>query len=130
MDVTLKKLKDQVIVITGASSGIGLTTAEMAGEAGATVVLTSRSDQALREAVDRIRARGGRATYFVADVADERAVRDVARKTVEEFGRIDTWVNNAGVGMYGKLTDTPIEDKRNLFETNFWGVIHGCHAAV
>jgi len=130
MAVTLKKLKDQVIVITGASSGIGLTTAEMAGEAGATVVLISRSEQALRDAVSRIRGKGGRATFFVADVGDEKAVRDIARSTVEQFGRIDTWVNNAGVGMYGKLTDTPIEDKRKLFETNFWGVIHGCHAAV
>jgi len=93
-------------------------------------VLTSRSEQALRDAVNRIRAKGGRATYFVADVGDDAAMQEVARRTVEEFGRIDTWVNNAGVGMYGKLTDTPIEDKRKLFDTNFWGVVHGCHAAV
>jgi short-subunit dehydrogenase len=130
MGVKLRKLADQVMVITGASSGIGLTTAEMAAQAGATVVLTARNEQALREAVDRIRSTGGRATFFVADVADAQAMQDVAVSTVQEFGRIDTWVNNAGVGVYGKLTNTPLTDKRKLFETNFWGVVHGCRAAL
>jgi short-subunit dehydrogenase len=130
MAVKLKKLSKQVIVITGASSSIGLTTAGMAAEAGATVVLTSDNEPALREALTSVSAKGGRATFVVADVADPDAMRRLARQVVQEFGRIDTWVNNAGIGAYGKLMDTPLEDKRRLFDINFWGVIHGCRAAL
>jgi short-subunit dehydrogenase len=130
MRIKLKKLHDQVIVITGASSGIGLTTAEMAAEAGARVVLSSRNEDDLRAAVDRIRAARGRATYFVADVADDEGMEDLANHALQEFGGFDTWVNNAGVGLYGRLTETPLADKRRLFDINFWGVVHGCRAAV
>jgi short-subunit dehydrogenase len=130
MRIKLKKLHDQVIVITGASSGIGLTTAEMAARAGARVVLSSRNEEDLRAAVERIRAARGRATYFVADVADDEAMEDLARHAINEFGGFDTWVNNAGLGLYGRTTDVPMADKRRLFDVNFWGVINGCRAAV
>jgi short-subunit dehydrogenase len=130
MSLKLKSIRDQVIVITGASSGIGLTTAEMAAERGAAVVLSARSEDELKSVVDRIRQRGGRATYVVADVADEQAVQRIANRAVEEFGGFDTWVNNAGVSIYGRLTDVPIDDKRRVFETNFWGTLYGCKAAV
>jgi short-subunit dehydrogenase len=63
-------------------------------------------------------------------VADPEAVDAVADLAVEQFGGIDTWVNNAGIGMYGKLTDTPLADKRRLFDVDFWGVVHGCRTAV
>ena len=130
MQIQLKPISDQVIVITGASSGIGLTTAEMAAEAGARVILSSRNEGDLLDAVTRIRERGGRAFHIVADVADPEAVDAVADLAVEQFGGIDTWVNNAGIGMYGKLTDTPLADKRRLFDVDFWGVVHGCRTAV
>jgi short-subunit dehydrogenase len=130
MKLKLKSLKDQVIVITGASNGIGLTTAEIAAERGAKVVLAARSEPELSHAVARIREKGGRATAVAADVADEREVMQVGRAAMLEFGRIDTWVNNAGVGMYGRLVDQPMEDKRKLFEINFWGVVNGCRVAV
>ena len=130
MRIKLKKLRDQVIVITGASSGIGLTTAEMAAQAGARVVLSSRNEADLRKAVERIRAAGGRATYFVADVADASAVERLAAHAIAEFGGFDTWVNNAGLGLYGRTTEVPLADKRQLFDINFWGVVHGCRAAV
>src|SRR4051794_21867233 len=130
MSITQKPLEDQVIVITGASSGIGLTTAEMAAERGAAVVLAARSESELSGATARIRAEGGRATSVVADVTDEAQVEGIAQAALREFGRIDTWVNNAGIGMYGKLVDQPIADKRQLFETNFWSVVYGCRAAV
>ena len=126
----LKKLRDQVIVITGASSGIGLATARMAAERGARVVLASRNEEDLRRACDEIRRRGGRATFVVADVAVPHAVDRIGEVAVREFGGFDTWVNNAGVSIYGKLTEMPLEDKRRLFETNFWGVVHGCRTAV
>jgi short-subunit dehydrogenase len=130
MRIKLRRLRDQVIVITGASSGIGLTTAEMAAAAGARVVLNSRNEQDLRQACDRINARGGRAIYVVGDVADPDAMELVANHAMTEFGGFDTWVNNAGIGMYGRVTEMPLGDKRRLFDVNFWGVIHGCRAAV
>ena len=125
-----KKLSEQTIVITGASSGIGLATARLAAARGARVVLTSRNEQDLRHVVDEINARGGRATSVVADVADPAELDRVAEVAIREFGGLDTWVNDAGVSIYGKLTDVPLEDKKRLFETNFWGVVNGCRAAV
>ena len=130
MRIKLKKLREQVIVVTGASSGIGLTTAEMAADAGARVVLSSRNEDELRRAVDRIRARGGRAIFVVADVADAEAVESIGRRATQEFGGIDTWVNNAGLGLYGRTEDIPLADKRRLFDINFWGVVHGCRTAL
>ena len=130
MRVKLKRLRDQTIVITGASSGIGLTTAEMAADAGARVVLSSRNDDDLRAAVNRIRARGGRAIHVAADVADPDAVDRIAARAIQEYGAFDTWVNNAGIGMYGKAWEMPLEDKRRMLDINFWGMVHGCRAAV
>lgn len=126
----LKRLRDQTIVITGASSGIGLATARMAAARGARVLLTSRNEPDLRRVTQEICARGGRAAFAVADVADPEAVENVARAALREFGGIDTWVNNAGVSIYGKLDEVPLADKRRLFDTNFWGVVHGCRTAV
>jgi short-subunit dehydrogenase len=126
----LKKLKDQTIVITGASSGIGLATARMAAARGARVLLTSRNEHDLQKVTREICARGGRAGFVVADVADAEAVDRIAEAAIREFGGFDTWINNAGVSIYGKLTEVPLEDKRQVFETNFWGVVHGCRTAV
>ena len=125
-----KRVREQTIVITGASSGIGLATARMAAERGARVVLSSRNEHDLRRATEEITARGGRATYVVADVSDAGQVDRIADVAVREFGSLDTWVNNAGVSIYGKLTEVPLEDKKQLFETNFWGVVNGCRTAV
>ncbi len=130
MSLTQKPLKDQVIVITGASSGIGLTTAEIAAERGAAVVLAARSESDLTDVVARIRRKGGRATAVTADVADERQAAQTGMAAMRESGPIDTWVNNAGLGMYGRLADQPIEEKRKLFEVNFWGVVYGCKIAL
>jgi short-subunit dehydrogenase len=126
----LKRLRDQVIVITGASSGIGLATARRAAACGARVVMSSRNEDDLRAAAEEICARGGRATYCVADVADDGAVDRIGETALREFGGLDTWVNNAGVSIYGRLTEIPMADKRRLFETNFWGVVNGCRTAV
>jgi NAD(P)-dependent dehydrogenase (short-subunit alcohol dehydrogenase family) len=125
-----KRLRDQVIVITGASSGIGLATARLAASRGARVVLASRNDTDLRVATEDILMRGGRATHAVADVAVPEQVDRIADIALREFGGFDTWVNNAGISVYGKLTDVPMDDKRRLFETNFWGVVNGCRTAV
>jgi len=125
-----KKLKDQVIVITGASSGIGLATARMAAKEGARVVMAARNEQDLNSAAEEIRANGGSVLAVPTDVSDEAAVSRLGEAALLEFGTIDTWVNNAGLSIYGKLTDVPLADKRKLFDINFWGVVHGCRTAI
>ncbi|WP_027134935.1 SDR family oxidoreductase [Geminicoccus roseus] len=130
MSIHLKPIAQQTIVITGASSGIGLTTASLAAEAGAAVVLVARNEDALAKVADDIRRSGGRAVHVVADVADQAAVERVAEVAADRFGGFDTWVNNAGVGVYCELTDLPLEEHRQIFETNYWGVVHGSRVAV
>src|SRR3954451_7746935 len=93
VSVKLKKLADQVIVITGASSGIGLATAETAARKGAKVVLAARSGETLDEVVGRITAQGGHALAVTCDVSDRAQVDRLADAAVTRFGRIDTWVN-------------------------------------
>jgi short-subunit dehydrogenase len=125
MKVKLKKLKNQTIVITGASSGIGLTTARMAAKRGARLVLAARNEEGLRHLEMEIKRKGGKAISVVADVGREEDVREIARRARETFGNFDTWVNNAGVSVYGRMLDITTEDHRRLFETNFWGVVYG-----
>ncbi|WP_276605544.1 SDR family NAD(P)-dependent oxidoreductase [Deinococcus sp. Arct2-2] len=121
MSVTLKKLNQQVMVITGASSGIGLSTARMAAKKGVRLVLAARSEGALNQLADEIVQAGGQAVPVVADVSREEDIQRIVEAAQHAFGGFDTWVNNAGVGMYGKLEEVSVEDMRRLFEVNFWG---------
>lgn len=132
MGVKLKPLKEQVIVITGASSGIGLATARRAAQKGARLVLCSRNFHDLTQICDDLNSQKQTpiAIAVECDVADPEAVERVAERAESEFGRIDTWVNNAGVSIYGKLTEVPMVEKRRLFDVNFWGVVHGCRSAI
>jgi short-subunit dehydrogenase len=125
MRVQLKNIEAQVIVITGASSGIGLATAQMAAAKGAKLVLAARSEEALKRIVNDIAANGGDAIYVVADVGDEADVQRIADRATERFGGFDTWVNNAGVSIYGKLSEVPLDEQRRMFDTNYWGVAVG-----
>ena len=128
--VRLKPLREQVIVITGASSGIGLVTATSAAARGAKVMLVARNEEALQAAVQGIEQAGGTADYAVADVGSLDEVQAAARKAVARFGRIDTWVNNAGVAIYAPLLETPPAEHQQLFQTNYFGVVHGAQTAV
>jgi short-subunit dehydrogenase len=131
MSLSLKPLDQQVIVLTGASSGIGLVTARLAAQRGARLVLVARNEEALRQLRDEINAENpNQAIYLVADVGNEAAIDGVAQQAMQHFGRIDTWINNAGVGLYGELLVVPTQDSRRLFDTNFWGVVYGSLAAA
>src|SRR3990170_2714799 len=130
MKIQLLPLHEQVVVITGASSGIGLVTAKQAARRGARVVVVARNGHDLHRAVGDIRRQGGRAIEVVADVADPDEVERVAAAAVAEFGRIDTWVNNAAVSMYGRIMDLSIEDMRRQMDVNYWGQVYGSRVAV
>jgi NAD(P)-dependent dehydrogenase (short-subunit alcohol dehydrogenase family) len=126
----LKPLNEQVMVITGASSGIGLATARAAAKAGATVVVASRNAEAVETLAREIRDAGGRALGALCDVTEESDVRRLAETVIAQYGGFDTWVNNAGVSIYGLIEEVETEDMKQLFETNFWGVVHGSRAAL
>lgn len=130
MSLSLKSLESQVVVITGASSGIGLATALEAADRGARVVLAARSADVLADAVGRIVEGGGQAIYVVADVSRRADVEAIADAAEARFGRIDTWVNDAGVAIYGRLDTVSEDDSRRLFDTNFWGVVNGSLVAL
>lgn len=130
MKPNYKPLSEQVIVITGASSGIGLATARAAAAAGARLVLIARNLDALRDLEAEIREAGGEALAIAADVGRREELDRAASEALARFGGIDTWVNNAGVSIYGRLAEVSEEDHRRLFETNFWGVVNGSLAAL
>jgi short-subunit dehydrogenase len=130
MTVKLKPVNEQVIVITGATSGIGLCTARMAAKRGARLVLAARNEEALGKLCHELSRAGTQCYYVVADVGREDQVRRIASETLSAFGSFDTWVNNAATSIYGRLEDIPIEDQRRLFETNYWGVVYGSLVAA
>lgn len=126
----LKPLDQQSIVVTGATSGVGLSTARRAARAGARVFLIARGEADLRRLCEELQAEGARCAWAVADVADFDALKEASEKCVRLFGGFDTWVNNAGVSIYGPIRETTLEDQRRLFETNYWGVVNGSLVAV
>ncbi|WP_181308290.1 SDR family oxidoreductase [Rufibacter sp. XAAS-G3-1] len=130
MKYSLKPLNEQVIVITGASSGIGLATAKAAAKKGAAVILVARNREALIGIEQQIRDEGGKAFHCVADVGRKEELQWAADVAIRECGGFDTWVNDAGVSIYGRLDEVTDEDNRRLFDTNFWGVVYGSQIAA
>src|SRR4051812_20127923 len=112
MSVSLKPVREQVIVITGASSGIGLATAQAAAARGARVVMASRNEEALVECVKQITAAGGKAVHVVADVSRRADVERIASTAVQHYGGFDAWVNNAGLSIFGKMEQMTDDDLR------------------
>lgn len=130
MRLKFKPLHEQVIFITGATSGIGLATLHRAVEQGAKVFFTARNEDELQRLQDDMRGNGYDTAYAVVDVAEIDQLQAAVDSCLHTFGRIDTFVNNAGISIYSKLLDTTADEAKRLFETNFWGVVNGCKVAV
>jgi NAD(P)-dependent dehydrogenase (short-subunit alcohol dehydrogenase family) len=125
-----RPVSEQVVVITGASTGIGRATALAFAARGARVVCAARSVQALDTLVEQIRTEGGTAVAAPTDVADPAAVRALADLAEQRFGRIDTWVNNAAVSVWGRIEDITDAEFDRVMRVNFLGQVHGTHAAL
>lgn len=130
MAVRLKHVSDQVIVIAGATGGIGLTTARMAAGHGAKLVLAARGGNELDRIADELRRRGAQVACVAADPGTQPELARIAMAATERFGRIDTWINNAGISIAGCIGDVSPEDERRLFQASFWAVVHGSLEAV
>jgi len=126
----MRPIQDQVIVITGGSSGIGRATALKAAQRGAKVVVAARSREALAAATREIEAAGGRAMAVPIDVTDYAAVEALGERAVRRFGRIDTWVNDAGTSVYGEFLDIAPDEFREVIAVDLLGTIHGCRVAL
>lgn len=123
-------LDGAVVVVTGGSSGIGKATALRLADRGARLVLAARGEPALARASDDCRARGAEVLAVPTDVSDEQAVAALARRAEETFGRIDAWINDAGVMAYGTYDEVPMATHRHVVETNLLGPMYGAMEAI
>ena len=130
MRYNLKPLAEQVLVVTGASSGIGLATARKAVSRGAAVVLVARNKPALDRIAKELRAGGGRVAVCVADVAEQGAADRIAAVAEQAFGGFDTWVNDAAVTAYGSLEQIGLDEQRRIFDVNYFATLQCCLTAV
>lgn len=125
-----RDLEDGVVVITGASSGIGRASAFAFAERGARLVLAARDETELRKVARACDRHGSMAVAVPTDVRDEEEVEALARRAAGVAGRIDVWVNNAAVTLFGRFEETPSDVYRQVFETNLFGYIHGLRSAL
>ena len=130
MSVRLKPIAEQRIVITGATSGIGLAIAEAASAAGARVMLAARNEAELIAVQERLTAEGGDVGVLAIDVGDADYAERLAAATLTRFGGFDTWVNDAAAATYGTLAETPLADHRRVFDVGYWGTVNGAMAAL
>ena len=126
----LKPVEEQVVVLMGASSGIGRDTALRFAKRGAKVVVSARGKQGLDSLVEEIRRNGGEATAVVADTSDFNQVRAVADRAVEEYGKLDTWVHLAAVGLFATFEQTTPEEFERVIDVNLMGQVYGAMAAL
>jgi short-subunit dehydrogenase len=121
---------DKVMVITGASSGIGRSVALEFSKLGGKLVLAARREEVLKEVAIECGQNGGKAVVVRADVTQEKEVNQIKEKAVEAFGKIDVWLNNAGVAAMGRLDEVPYEAMKKVIDTNVMGYIYGIRAVV
>jgi short-subunit dehydrogenase len=125
-----RSLNQQVVVISGAGSGFGLAAARLFASSGAKVVVGGRNENALRAIEQEVQSGGGEIASAVTDVAERDQVERLASLAIEKFGRIDTWVNNAGVSLYSTFEKVTEDEIHRIFQVNFMGQVHGMWAAV
>lgn len=130
VDLTTRPLANKTVVITGASSGVGLATAEAFAKAGCNLVLASRGKEALDKAVDYCRSLGTMAIGVPTDMSDHASVQHLARQALVPTGKIDFWVNNAGVMASGKFEEIPIEVSHQVIKTNLFGYMNAAHCVI
>ncbi|MEW1721009.1 SDR family oxidoreductase [Streptomyces sp. NPDC093109] len=123
-------IKDKVVVITGASSGIGEATALLLAERGAKIVLGARRDERLSALAARIEQAGGEAAHARTDVTRRQDLTDLVQLALDRFGRIDVLVSNAGIGPISPIDDLRVEDWEQMIDVNFKGVLYGIAAAL
>ena len=126
----LRAVNDSVVVLTGASSGIGYATARALARGGASLALAARAEPDLEATAAECRRLGADVLAVPTDVADERAVESLAQRAEERFGRLDVWINNAGVMAYGSFEQIPSEVFRRVVEITLMGQVHGARAAL
>ncbi len=126
----MRSLAGMSVVITGASSGIGRATALDFARQGANLTLGSRRGGELAAVAQQCEREGGRAQFVETDVTSAVAMRALAQAAVRRYGKLDVWVNNAGVGAVGRFTEVPIEAHDQVIRTNLIGYLHGAHAAL
>lgn len=126
----LKPIAQQVVVVVGASSGIGREAALQFAKQGAKVVVAARSQAGLDSLVAEIQQMNGDATAIAADISDFEQVQAIVAKTIAQYGRIDTWVQNAAVEVYASLEDTTIDEFRRVMEVNYLGHVYALKAVL
>jgi NAD(P)-dependent dehydrogenase (short-subunit alcohol dehydrogenase family) len=125
-----RPLSDQVVAVTGASSGVGRAIARAFGAAGARVGLIARGKDGLEAAAEEIRKAGGEALVLPADVSHASQVQVAAHAVFDRWGRIDTWVNDAMVSVFSPVVEMTPEEYRRVTEVNYLGTVHGTLAAL
>lgn len=125
-----KSLKDSVIVITGASSGFGKGVAQKFADVGAKLVLAARREDLLNELVQDCISRGAQAVSVPTDVAKADEVENLAQAAISQFGSIDIWINDAGVGALGRFEEIPLADHVQVIEINLLGALYGSYFAM
>jgi short-subunit dehydrogenase len=124
------KLAGRVVVVTGASSGIGREAALQFARKGCQLVLAARREHELQHVAACCRELGASALVVPTDVSIERDVQDLTSAALAQHGRIDVWVNNAGVTLFARLTDAAFAEHRRVIETNLFGAMHGARAVL
>ena len=128
--IRIMHIKNSVIIVTGASAGIGRATAVALAQSGATVVVTARREERLQALAKETAGSDGRIYSFPGNIQDETFCHQLVAETVERYGRLDVLINNAGLGHKSRIAEMPAADIRTIFDTNVMGLLYTIQAAV